>query len=223
MEDPSASIEYTTRLAKFQSVASLTLHFPSNGGGDCTRIHFVGLRGEARDAGGVCCCPKRRSADNCLPCRAGKRARARGAATHRVRSRRAAARPPGARAGGAVAHATRQQPRPITMTQQHNTRRCITATCQSMRVPSARVRPCAAPAARGGCRRTRTPPPPRGRPPPATQGCVRSARATVQHLAAVRTPSTPRCAMSATAGGKVMEPAVAASWMSACTLPSGVT
>jgi hypothetical protein len=29
-------------------VSSLTLFFPSNGGAPCTRIHFVGLRGEVR-------------------------------------------------------------------------------------------------------------------------------------------------------------------------------
>ena len=38
-----------------------------------------------------------------------------------------------------------------------------------------------------------------------------------------RTPRTPVCAMRATPGGNVMEPAVAASWMSDCTLPSGST
>ena len=48
VEDPTASVEYATRLSKFQSVSSLTLHFPSNGGAPRTRIYFVGLRGEVR-------------------------------------------------------------------------------------------------------------------------------------------------------------------------------
>lgn len=39
VEDPSGSTEYQTRPAKFQGVASLTLHFPGNfGGGGSTRI-----------------------------------------------------------------------------------------------------------------------------------------------------------------------------------------
>lgn len=35
------------RYAKFQSVASITLHFPENFGGDTTQIHYIGLKGEA--------------------------------------------------------------------------------------------------------------------------------------------------------------------------------
>ena len=46
VEDSTASLEYNTRITKFQSVSSLTLYF--NGGEPCTRIHFVGLRGEVR-------------------------------------------------------------------------------------------------------------------------------------------------------------------------------
>ncbi|XP_038981235.1 PITH domain-containing protein 1 isoform X4 [Phoenix dactylifera] len=33
--------------SRFQSVASLTLHFPENFGGDTTQIYYIGLRGEA--------------------------------------------------------------------------------------------------------------------------------------------------------------------------------
>ncbi|KAL5783391.1 hypothetical protein ACOSP7_008420 [Xanthoceras sorbifolium] len=33
--------------SKFQSVASITLHFPENFGGDTTQIHYIGLKGEA--------------------------------------------------------------------------------------------------------------------------------------------------------------------------------
>ena len=46
--DVSASVEYTTRLTKFQSVSSLTFHFTGNGGASATRIYFIGLRGEVR-------------------------------------------------------------------------------------------------------------------------------------------------------------------------------
>jgi hypothetical protein len=35
------------RYSKFQSVASITLHFPENFGGDTTQIHYIGLKGEA--------------------------------------------------------------------------------------------------------------------------------------------------------------------------------
>lgn len=36
-----------SRYAKFQSVASITLHFPENFGSDTTQIHYIGLKGEA--------------------------------------------------------------------------------------------------------------------------------------------------------------------------------
>ncbi|CAA6672819.1 unnamed protein product [Spirodela intermedia] len=40
-------LEYQTRYSRFQSVGSLTLHFPDNFGGDTTQIYYIGLRGEA--------------------------------------------------------------------------------------------------------------------------------------------------------------------------------
>eukprot|EP00475_Leptophrys_vorax_P038015 TRINITY_DN66284_c0_g1_i1.p1 TRINITY_DN66284_c0_g1~~TRINITY_DN66284_c0_g1_i1.p1 ORF type:complete len:210 (+),score=24.84 TRINITY_DN66284_c0_g1_i1:142-771(+) len=46
-ENLGGELEYTTKYARFQGVSSLTLHFPDNFGGDCTRIHFIGLKGEA--------------------------------------------------------------------------------------------------------------------------------------------------------------------------------
>ncbi|GAA5958206.1 hypothetical protein JCM21900_000142, partial [Sporobolomyces salmonicolor] len=39
-------VEYAVRPAKFPSVQSLTLFFPSNHGEDTTRISFVGFKGE---------------------------------------------------------------------------------------------------------------------------------------------------------------------------------
>ncbi|XP_020592757.1 PITH domain-containing protein 1 [Phalaenopsis equestris] len=40
-------LEYQTRYARFQSVGSLTLHFPGNFGASTTKIYYIGLRGEA--------------------------------------------------------------------------------------------------------------------------------------------------------------------------------
>lgn len=43
---PGAAMEYPTKASKFQGVYSLDLHFPGNvGGGDVTRIDFVGIKG----------------------------------------------------------------------------------------------------------------------------------------------------------------------------------
>ncbi|XP_038981233.1 PITH domain-containing protein 1 isoform X2 [Phoenix dactylifera] len=46
-ENLQGVLEYQTRYSRFQSVASLTLHFPENFGGDTTQIYYIGLRGEA--------------------------------------------------------------------------------------------------------------------------------------------------------------------------------
>ena len=41
-----ATMEYATKASKFQNVHTLDLHFPGNvGGGDATRVDFVGLKG----------------------------------------------------------------------------------------------------------------------------------------------------------------------------------
>jgi len=62
VEDSTASLEYGTRITKFQSVSSLTLYF--RGGEPRTRIHFVGLRGQVwRNCGDVCSAPFERHAD----------------------------------------------------------------------------------------------------------------------------------------------------------------
>eukprot|EP00004_Rigifila_ramosa_P018126 TRINITY_DN4478_c0_g1_i1.p1 TRINITY_DN4478_c0_g1~~TRINITY_DN4478_c0_g1_i1.p1 ORF type:complete len:149 (+),score=38.82 TRINITY_DN4478_c0_g1_i1:270-716(+) len=45
-EDPAGRLEYQTRFAKFQSVSTLVLFFPSNFGADTTQIFFIGLKGE---------------------------------------------------------------------------------------------------------------------------------------------------------------------------------
>ncbi|KAL5783395.1 hypothetical protein ACOSP7_008424 [Xanthoceras sorbifolium] len=46
-ENLQGVLAYQTRYSKFQSVASITLHFPENFGGDTTQIHYIGLKGEA--------------------------------------------------------------------------------------------------------------------------------------------------------------------------------
>ena len=35
------------RYSKFQSVGNITLHFPDNFGGDTSKIHYIGFKGEA--------------------------------------------------------------------------------------------------------------------------------------------------------------------------------
>ncbi|GAU19634.1 hypothetical protein TSUD_383290 [Trifolium subterraneum] len=46
-ENMQGVLEYQTRYSKFQSVGNITLHFPDNFGGDTTKIHYIGLKGEA--------------------------------------------------------------------------------------------------------------------------------------------------------------------------------
>ncbi|KAI1300106.1 hypothetical protein EDD11_006304 [Mortierella claussenii] len=47
VEDSHGQIaEYSTRVAKFSSIRSLTLFFSENFGGDTTKIIFIGLKGE---------------------------------------------------------------------------------------------------------------------------------------------------------------------------------
>ncbi|KAH7424715.1 hypothetical protein KP509_11G020900 [Ceratopteris richardii] len=46
-ENLQGTLEYQTRYARFQSVATLILHFPENFGADGTWISFIGLKGEA--------------------------------------------------------------------------------------------------------------------------------------------------------------------------------
>ncbi|PKU71069.1 PITH domain-containing protein [Dendrobium catenatum] len=46
-ENLQGILEYQTRYPRFQSVGSLTLHFPENFGANATQIYYIGLRGEA--------------------------------------------------------------------------------------------------------------------------------------------------------------------------------
>eukprot|EP00026_Physarum_polycephalum_P013483 Phypoly_transcript_13889.p1 GENE.Phypoly_transcript_13889~~Phypoly_transcript_13889.p1 ORF type:complete len:206 (+),score=16.64 Phypoly_transcript_13889:320-937(+) len=45
-EDFKGEIEYTTRMVNFVNVSHLTLFFPTNFGADCSRVYYIGLKGE---------------------------------------------------------------------------------------------------------------------------------------------------------------------------------
>ncbi|KAI4377659.1 hypothetical protein MLD38_015250 [Melastoma candidum] len=47
VENTQGILEYQTKYSRFQSVASITLHFPDNFGGEPTQIHYIGYKGEA--------------------------------------------------------------------------------------------------------------------------------------------------------------------------------
>merc|ERR1712183_23119 len=47
VQDDSGTIEYAPKVVTFSSVHHLTLHFPSNlGGNDETKVYYIGLKGE---------------------------------------------------------------------------------------------------------------------------------------------------------------------------------
>ncbi|QDZ19564.1 PITH domain-containing protein [Chloropicon primus] len=47
LEDPNGVFEYNTKFRKFQAVSSITMYFPESYGGNQTKIHFIGFKGEA--------------------------------------------------------------------------------------------------------------------------------------------------------------------------------
>ncbi|KAM3176792.1 hypothetical protein ACTXT7_005808 [Hymenolepis weldensis] len=49
-EDPNGEITYPLKVMKFGSVQHLSLHFKTNFGGETTRIHYIGLRGDFTEA-----------------------------------------------------------------------------------------------------------------------------------------------------------------------------
>lgn len=48
--DETGLIEYPTKVTKFSSIHNLTIHIPENYGADCTKIYYIGLRGEFTEA-----------------------------------------------------------------------------------------------------------------------------------------------------------------------------
>ncbi|CAH1183690.1 unnamed protein product [Phaedon cochleariae] len=45
-KDKTGAVEYSTKVVTFSNVYHLTLHFPSNFGGESTKIYYIGLKGE---------------------------------------------------------------------------------------------------------------------------------------------------------------------------------
>jgi hypothetical protein len=48
--DYTGEIEYDTKIARFNSVTYLSIHFPKNFGAETTRIYYVGLKGDFTEA-----------------------------------------------------------------------------------------------------------------------------------------------------------------------------
>ncbi|XP_069126408.1 PITH domain-containing protein 1-like [Argopecten irradians] len=44
--DPTGALEYSTKVARFNSVEHLSIHFPTNFGADNTKVYYIGLRGD---------------------------------------------------------------------------------------------------------------------------------------------------------------------------------
>ncbi|PVD23899.1 hypothetical protein C0Q70_17174 [Pomacea canaliculata] len=44
--DPDGVLEYSVKVARFNNVNSLSLHFPANFGDDITKIYYIGLKGD---------------------------------------------------------------------------------------------------------------------------------------------------------------------------------
>ncbi|XP_028128292.1 PITH domain-containing protein GA19395 [Diabrotica virgifera virgifera] len=50
VRDTTGAAEYVTKIVTFNNVNHLTLHFPSNFGGESTKIYYIGLKGEFFEA-----------------------------------------------------------------------------------------------------------------------------------------------------------------------------
>ena len=48
--DPCGDITYPLKIMKFGNVQHLSLHIKKNFGGDTTRVHYIGLRGDFTQA-----------------------------------------------------------------------------------------------------------------------------------------------------------------------------
>uniref|UniRef100_A0A182JD90 PITH domain-containing protein n=1 Tax=Anopheles atroparvus TaxID=41427 RepID=A0A182JD90_ANOAO len=49
-KDTSGAIEYSTKVVSFANVHHLSIHIPSNYGGDTTTVYYIGLKGEFSEA-----------------------------------------------------------------------------------------------------------------------------------------------------------------------------
>ncbi|ESO88283.1 hypothetical protein LOTGIDRAFT_204391 [Lottia gigantea] len=48
--DPEGVLEYSTKVARFNSVEHLSIHFPSNYGAETTCVYYIGLKGDFTEA-----------------------------------------------------------------------------------------------------------------------------------------------------------------------------
>ncbi|KAK7502244.1 hypothetical protein BaRGS_00006608 [Batillaria attramentaria] len=44
--DPEGVLEYNTKVARFNNVNHLSIHFPANFGNDSTKVYYIGLKGD---------------------------------------------------------------------------------------------------------------------------------------------------------------------------------
>lgn len=51
--DPQGKLDYPTKASKFQNLHSLTIYVKDNYGADTTKIHYIGLSGEFKQACGL--------------------------------------------------------------------------------------------------------------------------------------------------------------------------
>lgn len=48
--DPTGLLEYSTKVTRFNQCECISLHFPSNFGGETTKVYYIGLKGDYEQA-----------------------------------------------------------------------------------------------------------------------------------------------------------------------------